>query len=292
MKPVPRLHAYAHLIRLDKPIGILLLLWPTLWGLWLAAAAMPDWQVLVVFVLGTVLTRSAGCAINDYADRNFDGKVARTRDRPIVAGLIAPKEALWVAAILGLLAFALVLTMNLLTVALAVVAALIAAVYPFTKRFIAVPQAWLGIAFGFGIPMAFAAQTGTVPAIAWALLVANVFWTIGYDTEYAMVDREDDSKLGIQTAALTFGRYDVAAVMACHAIFLLLMLGIGWRTGLGTYYFLGLSVAALLSAYQFLLIRERDPARCFRAFRNNNWVGLAVFLGVAAGFHIPPPFAG
>jgi 4-hydroxybenzoate polyprenyltransferase len=292
MNLAARLKAYARLIRLDKPIGALLLLWPTLWGLWLGAGALPDTHVLVVFMLGTLLTRSAGCAINDYADRHFDGRVARTRERPIAAGLIKPKEALMVAAVLALIAFALVLTLNRLTVALALVAALIAAIYPFTKRFLALPQVWLGVAFSFGIPMAFAAQTGTVPAIAWALLIANVFWTIAYDTEYAMVDREDDLKLGIQTAALTFGRYDVAAVMGCHGAFLLLMTLIGLRSGLGFFYFCGLAVAAILIMYQYFLIRDRDPARCFRAFRHNNWVGLSVFLGVAGSFHVPSPFAG
>jgi len=291
MNLVARLKAYARLIRLDRPIGFLLLLWPTLWGLWLGAGELPAQHVLAVFVLGTLLTRSAGCAINDYADRHFDGRVARTRNRPLASGLIKPKEALVVAAVLALIAFSLVLTLNRLTVVLAVVAALIAAIYPFTKRFLALPQIWLGVAFGFGIPMAFAAQTGMVPAIAWALLIANVFWTVAYDTEYAMVDREDDLKLGIRTAALTFGRYDVAAVRGCHAAFLLLMALIGVRSGLGFYYFCGLAVAAALIVVQFFLIRDRDPARCFRAFRLNNWVGLAVFLGVATGFHVPDPFA-
>jgi len=292
VNPAARLKAYARLVRLDKPIGTLLLLWPTLWALWLGAGALPETLVFVVFVLGTLLTRSAGCAINDYADRHFDGRVKRTRDRPLASGLIKPAEALVVAAVLALLAFALVLTLNRLTVALAVAAALIAAIYPFTKRFLALPQVWLGVAFSFGIPMAFAAQTGTVPAIAWALLIANVLWTIAYDTEYAMVDREDDMKLGIQTAALTFGRYDVAAVMGCHAAFLLLMTLIGLRSGLAFYYFCGLAVTAILIVYQYFLIRDRDPALCFRAFRHNNWVGLAVFLGVAGGFHVPSPFAG
>ena len=288
---VAGLKAYARLIRLDKPIGFLLLLWPTLWGLWLGAGELPEAHVLIVFVLGTLLTRSAGCAINDYADRHFDGRVARTRDRPLASGLIKPKEAMIVTAVLALIAFGLVLTLNRLTIALAVAAALIAVIYPFTKRFLALPQIWLGVAFSFGIPMAFAAQTGTVPAIAWALLIANVFWAIAYDTEYAMVDREDDLKLGIRTAALTFGRYDIAAVMGCHGAFLLLMALIGVRSGLGFYYFCGLAIAAVLIAVQFSMIRGREPAQCFRAFRLNNWVGLAVFLGVAAGFHVPAPFS-
>jgi 4-hydroxybenzoate polyprenyltransferase len=288
---VARLRAYASLIRIDRPIGFLLLLWPTLWGLWLSAGALPDPQVLVVFVLGALLTRSAGCALNDYADRHFDGRVARTRHRPLASGLIRPKEALMVAAVLALVAFVLVLTLDRLTIMLAVVAALIAVIYPFTKRFLALPQIWLGVAFSFGIPMAFAAQTGVVPAIAWALLIANVFWTVAYDTEYAMVDREDDLKLGVKSAAITFGRHDIAAVLGCHGAFLLLMALIGVRSGLTFYYFCGLAVAAVLIAVQFFLIRDRDPARCFRAFGLNNWVGLAVFLGVATGFHVPGPFA-
>jgi len=280
-----RLDAYEKLMRLDKPIGILLLLWPTLWALWLSADGYPTWPVLLVFVVGTILMRSAGCAINDYADRNFDGRVARTRDRPLAAGLIRPREALILAAVLSLLAFGLVLTLNRLTILLSVVALLIAASYPFTKRFFAFPQAYLGLAFGFGIPMAYAAQTGFVPNTAWHLVAANVFWAIAYDTEYAMVDREDDRKIGIRTSALTLGRWDVAAVMACHAAFLLILGWIGYRLHLGPYYYAGLGVAALLAFWQFLLIRIREPAACFRAFLHNNWIGAVIFVGILAHYH-------
>ena len=280
---IERLTAYEKLIRLDKPIGILLLLWPTLWALWLSSRGRPDWTIVWIFVLGTVLMRSAGCAINDYADRDFDARVARTRDRPLASGQIRPMEALIVAAVLILASFTLVLKLNALTIKLSIVAVIIAAVYPFTKRFFAVPQAVLGLAFGFGIPMAFAAHTNHVPWAAWELLAANVFWAIAYDTEYAMVDREDDRKIGIRTSAITFGRYDVAAVMACHAFFLLIMLLVG-RLLPGWYFYVGLAVAAGLVAVQYRMIRNRDPADCFRAFRHNNWVGAAIFAGIFASF--------
>jgi 4-hydroxybenzoate polyprenyltransferase len=268
-------------MRLHKPIGTLLLLWPTLWALWLAAGGVPGWHILFVFVAGTVLMRSAGVAVNDYADRNFDPHVARTKDRPLAAGLVSPKEALVVAAVLALIAFALVLTLNGLTVALSFVGLFLAVSYPFTKRFFAIPQAYLGIAFGFGIPMAYAAQLGSLPAIAWVLLLANIFWTIAYDTEYAMVDREDDRKIGIRTSAILFGRFDVAAVMLFHAAFLALLAGIGWHLHLAWPYYAGLGGAALLMAYQYVLIRGREPQRCFQAFLNNNWVGGVVFAGIA-----------
>ena len=280
---IERLTAYEKLIRLDKPIGILLLLWPTLWALWLSSRGRPDWTIVWIFVLGTVLMRSAGCAINDYADRDFDARVARTRDRPLASGQIRPMEALIVAAVLILASFTVVLKLNALTIKLSIVAVIIAAVYPFTKRFFAVPQAVLGLAFGFGIPMAFAAHTNHVPWAAWELLAANVFWAIAYDTEYAMVDREDDRKIGIRTSAITFGRYDVAAVMACHAFFLLIMLLVG-RLLPGWYFYVGLAVAAGLVAVQYRMIRNRDPADCFRAFRHNNWVGAAIFAGIFASF--------
>jgi 4-hydroxybenzoate polyprenyltransferase len=277
-----RINAYEKLIRLDKPIGILLLLWPTLWALWLSSWGHPDWTIVWIFVMGTVLMRSAGCAINDYADRDFDGKVARTRERPLAAGQIKPIEALMVAVVLILVSFALVVQLNALTIKLSVVAVFIAAVYPFTKRFFAVPQAVLGLAFGFGIPMAFAAHLNTVPRAAWILLAANVFWAIAYDTEYAMVDREDDRRIGIRTSAITFGRFDVAAVMACHAIFLLIMIWIGRLFQPGWVFYLGLAVAAGLVAVQYRMIRARDPADCFRAFRHNNWIGAAIFAGIFA----------
>lgn len=285
-----RLNAYEKLIRLDKPIGILLLLWPTLWALWLSARGQPNWAIVWIFVLGTVLMRSAGCAINDYADRHFDGRVARTRDRPLAAGLIKPNEALMVAAILSLAAFALVLQLNRLTILLSVAAVAIAATYPFTKRFFVLPQAYLGVAFGFGIPMAFAAQTGRIPAVAWFLLLANVFWAMAYDTEYAMVDRADDRKIGIKTSAITFGRHDVTAVMTCHAMFLLILAWIGWRYALGIYFFAGLLMAAALAATHYQMIRDRNPESCFRAFRHNNWIGATVFAGLVASFLFRKPY--
>lgn len=290
MTLLERLNAYEKLIRLDKPIGILLLLWPTLWALWLSSRGEPSWRMVWIFILGTVLMRSAGCAINDYADRTFDGHVARTRGRPLAAGLIKPWEALVVAAILALAAFGLVLQLNKQTIMLSAAALFIAATYPFTKRFFVLPQAYLGIAFGFGIPMAFAAQTGRVPAVAWLLLLANVFWAVAYDTEYAMVDREDDRRIGIKTSAITFGRHDVIAVMICHAMFLLILAWIGWRYALGIYFFGGLLMAAWLAATHYQMIRDRDPKSCFRAFLHNNWIGAMVFAGLVASFRFPKPF--
>jgi 4-hydroxybenzoate polyprenyltransferase len=280
-----RLTAYEKLIRLDKPIGILLLLWPTLWALWLSSLGHPDWTIVWIFILGSVLMRSAGCAINDYADRDFDARVARTRERPLATGRIRPVEALMVAVVLILASFALVLQLNALTIKLSGVAVVIAAAYPFAKRLFAVPQAVLGLAFGFGIPMAFAAHNEHVLWWAWLLLAANVFWAIAYDTEYAMVDREDDRKIGIRTAAITFGHYDVAAVMICHAVFLLIMVWIGVLIRAGWYFYLGLIVAAGLAGVQYRMIRQRDPTGCFRAFRNNNWVGAAIFAGIFASFY-------
>jgi 4-hydroxybenzoate polyprenyltransferase len=282
-----RLDIYEKLSRLDKPIGILLLLWPTLWALWLAAAGVPPLLVLIIFVLGVVLMRSAGCIINDAADRKFDLHVSRTANRPLATKLISVREALLVAAVLAGLAFLLVLNLNALTVKLSFVALSLAVIYPFLKRFFWLPQAWLGITFGFGIPMAFAAIQGNVGAIAWTLLIANVFWVIAYDTEYAMVDRPDDLKLGLKSSAILFGRWDVAAVMACHAIFLLIMGGLGYYALRGMFYYVGLIAAALLLAYQYMLIRQRQPARCFKAFTSNNWVGAAVFAGIAADFFRP-----
>lgn len=279
-----RLEHYARLLRLDRPIGILLLLWPTLWGLWVAGEGRPDAVTVFVFVVGTVLMRSAGCAVNDFADRDFDPHVARTRNRPLAAGKISTWEALALAIGLALIAFVLILPYGALVIVLSLVAALLAASYPFTKRVFPLPQAYLGIAFGFGIPMAFAALTGAVPALAWVLLVANVFWSIAYDTEYAMVDREDDLKIGIRTAAITFGRFDVAAIMASHALFLGLLAAVGAALGRGALWFGGLAVAAGLVAHQYRLIHERDPARCFKAFLHNNWVGAAVFAGIALDY--------
>jgi 4-hydroxybenzoate polyprenyltransferase len=280
-----RLKLYIQLVRLNKPIGILLLLWPTLWGLWIAASGVPTLTVLFVFIAGTVLMRSAGCAINDYADRDFDGHVKRTASRPLASGKISTKEAVSIAAVLALIALALVIVfLNRLTLMLSVVAAFLAASYPFTKRFFAMPQAYLGIAFGFGIPMAFAAITNDVPAIAWWLLAANACWTIAYDTEYAMVDRDDDVKIGINTTALLFGRFDVAAVMLFYAAFFGLMIVIGRTVALGVAYWLGVAIAALIALYHFTLIRERNREQCFKAFLHNNWLGAAVFAGIAVDF--------
>jgi 4-hydroxybenzoate polyprenyltransferase len=275
-----RLVLYVRLVRLDKPIGILLLLWPTLWALWIASDGRPSPYLLAVFVIGTVLMRSAGCAINDWADRDFDRHVARTAERPLTSGRIAGWEALTIAAALALTAFVLIVSLNRLTIALSFVAAFVAASYPFTKRFFALPQAYLGIAFGFGIPMAFAAVLGRVPAIGWVLLAANVFWAVAYDTEYAMVDREDDRKIGIRTAALTFGRFDVAAVMACYAMTLALLSVAGAMAGLGVAWLVGLAAAACIAGYHYTLIRGRARAGCFAAFLHNNWFGAAVFAGL------------
>ncbi|HEX9452008.1 MAG TPA: 4-hydroxybenzoate octaprenyltransferase [Burkholderiales bacterium] len=285
-----RVNAYEKLIRLDKPIGILLLLWPTLWALWLSSRGRPDWRIAWIFILGTVLMRSAGCAINDYADRDFDARVARTRERPLATGQIKPMEALMVAVVLILASFALVVQLNPLTIKLSVAAVVIAVVYPFTKRFFAVPQAVLGVAFGFGIPMAFAAHNNYLPAGAWLLLAANIFWAIAYDTEYAMVDREDDRKLGIRTSALTLGRYDVTGVMISHALFLAIFVFAGMQFHLGVYFYAGLALAALLAATQYRMIRDRDPAGCFRAFHHNNWIGAAIFAGIVGHYYLPRPF--
>jgi 4-hydroxybenzoate polyprenyltransferase len=280
-----RLGLYARLMRLDKPIGILLLAWPTLWGLWLAGDGQPDPVILLVFVLGIVLMRSAGCVVNDYADRDFDPHVERTRHRPLAARQVSTREALLLAAGLALLAFLLILPLqNWLLIQLSFAAAFLAASYPFTKRFLAIPQAYLGVAFGFGIPMAFAAQLSAIPSVAWVLLAANVFWAIAYDTEYAMVDRADDLKIGIKTSAITFGRFDVAAVMASYGISLALLAYAGGLLGLGKYYLLGLACAAGIALYHYTLIRDRQPALCFRAFLHNNWFGGAVFAGIVLDY--------
>ena len=279
-----RLQLYIRLIRLDKPVGILLLLWPTLNALWLASDGKPDWGLVAIFCIGTALMRSAGCAINDFADRDFDKHVKRTAERPLTSGKIAAWEAVVVAAVLALISFALILPLNTLTKQLSVAAVLIAASYPYFKRFFAIPQAYLGIAFGFGIPMAFAAVQGTVPTAAWLLLAANIFWAIAYDTEYAMVDRDDDLKIGIKTSAITFGRFDVAAVMLCYALAFALILAVGWQHGLRFWLVAGLLAAAACAAYHYTLIRARDRMRCFAAFRHNNWLGAAIFAGIALDY--------
>lgn len=281
-----KLVLYARLMRLDKPIGILLLLWPMLWGLWFAAQGFPDWHILAIFVMGTVLMRSAGCVMNDFADRDIDPHVERTKARPMAAGQVGSKEALLLAAGLSLIAFILILPLNLLTIALSVPALFLAASYPFTKRFFAMPQAYLGIAFSFGIPMAFAAQTNALPAIIWILMLANLFWVIAYDTAYAIVDKPDDLKIGIKTSAITFGRFDVAGVMICHALFIAIMIVIGQLQAMGMAYYAGLLVAAGLMGYQYTLIRNRDRALCFKAFLHNNYVGMVVFIGIALDFLI------
>ena len=281
-----RLDAYEKLMRLDKPIGILLLLWPTLWGLWAASDGVPTFLVVWIFILGTVLMRSAGCAINDWADRDFDGEVARTRGRPLVTGVVKPKEALILAAVLAVCAFLLILPLHKMVWAMSVPAVLLAASYPFTKRFLAIPQAYLGVAFGFGIPMAFAAFDYSVPPLAWLMLLANVFWAVAYDTEYAMVDRVDDLRIGIRTSAITFGKYDVFAVMLCYAITLAILAWVGVLLGRGLIYYAGLVIAAGIASYHYTLIREREPQKCFKAFLHNNWLGAAVFAGLALDYFV------
>ena len=277
-----RLNLYFALIRWDRPAGSCLLLWPTLASLWIAAGGFPGWHLVVVFTLGTFLMRSAGCALNDVADRNFDKHVKRTAQRPVTSGALSVKRALGCGALLALAAFALVLTTNAAAVAWSFAALAVSIVYPFTKRFFAMPQAVLGVAFSFGIPMAFAAVQGVVPPLAWGLLTGNLFWVLAYDTEYAMVDRDDDLKIGIQTSAITLGRFDVAGVMAFYALFIAVWAWLGSRLGLAWPYFAGLAAAALQAGWHYTLIRDRSREGCFRAFRLNHWVGFAVFAGVAA----------
>ena len=281
-----RLDAYERLIRLDKPIGTLLLLWPTLWAVWLASEGHPSAAIVLIFLLGTLLMRSAGCAINDYADRDFDPHVERTRARPLAAREIAPWEALALATALAATAFGLVLFLNRLAIALSFAGLAIAATYPFTKRFFALPQLYLGVAFGFGIPMAYAAVQNRLPAECGLLLAANICYAFAYDTEYAMVDRDDDAKLGIRTSALTLGDWDVAAVMASYALMLALLTLIGVRAELGWPYYAGLALAGVMMLYHWTLIRARTREGCFRAFRHNNWVGAAIFAGIVASFAV------
>ena len=283
-----RLDLYEKLMRLDKPIGTLLLLWPTLWALWIATRGQPHWMLVWIFVLGTLLMRSAGCVINDYADRDFDPHVERTRDRPLAARTVSIREALTLAGVLIFCAFLLVLPIFAEVWWLALIAVFLAASYPFTKRFFFLPQAYLGVAFGFGIPMAFAAATGEVGPLGWTMLVANIFWALAYDTEYAMVDREDDLKIGIRTAAITFGRFDVLAVMICYAVMLGILAVLGRQLGYGSLYFAGLATAAGVAGYHYTLIRSRSREGCFAAFRHNNWFGAAIFAGIAAELNLRP----
>jgi 4-hydroxybenzoate polyprenyltransferase len=275
---------YLDLIRWNRPAGWLLLLWPSLAGLWFAADGFPGWHLITVFVFGTILMRSAGCCVNDVADRDFDRHVKRTAQRPVTSGAVSVKEALVVGAVLALAAFALVLTTNRATVLWSFAALAVTLVYPFAKRFVSIPQAVLGIAFSFGIPMAFAAVQASVPAFAWWLLAGNLFWVLAYDTEYAMVDRDDDLKIGMKTSAITFGRFDVVAVMASYAIFLAVWAAAGANRQLGAVFYAGIALAAVQALWHWRLIRERAREGCFKAFRLNHWLGFTVFAGVAAGY--------
>jgi len=279
-----RLHQYALLMRLDKPIGILLLLWPTLWALLIAGEGKPDLLVLVVFVLGVIVMRSAGCVINDYADRNIDPFVRRTKNRPVAAGRVAPYEALKLFVFLCLIAFGLVLLLNWLTILLSVVAVILAALYPFAKRTTYLPQVALGAAFSMAIPMAFAAQTGEVNRIAWLLFLANLLWTTAYDTMYAMVDREDDLKIGVKSTAILFGDVDVIIIGIIQSMVFLALFLAGALIPMGMFYYMGLTLAIGLAMYQQELIKNRDPENCFQAFLNNNWFGMVVFAGIVLDF--------
>ncbi|MBU3587584.1 4-hydroxybenzoate octaprenyltransferase [Polynucleobacter sp. 31A-FELB] len=278
-----RIVAYAYLIRLDKPIGTLLLLWPTLWALWLASGGFPQWHLLIIFILGTFLMRSAGCAINDYADQDFDRHVLRTKDRPITSGKISGKEALMVAGSLALIAFLLIQPLNALTKELSFFALAVAILYPFTKRFFAIPQAVLGIAFGFGIPMAYAAVLDFIPLEAWVLFVGNIFWAIAYDTAYAMVDRDDDLRLGLRTSAITFGRFDVIAIALSYGVLFLSQIWVAQLANLSNYFWVGWALALACAIYHLKLVSTRKREECFKAFRHNNWLGGFLFLGILLG---------
>ncbi len=279
-----RLALFAKLVRLDRPIGIFLLMWPALWALWIAGEGSPPWGTVLIFVAGVVLMRSAGCAINDFADRNLDGQVARTRERPIAAGLVSPGEAIGVFLVLSLGAFALVLFLDWKTIALSVVALVLAVIYPFMKRYTHLPQLFLGAAFGWAVPMAFTAITGAVPPVAWVLFTATVVWALVYDTQYAMVDREDDLKAGIKSTAILFGPNDRLIVGLLQVLLLLLLAYVGHLAGRGGWYFAGLALASALALHHQYLIRDRDPAACFQAFLDNNYLGTAVFLGLVADY--------
>jgi 4-hydroxybenzoate polyprenyltransferase len=284
-----RLKEYAVLLRLHRPIGTLLLLWPVLWALWIAGAGHPSLHVLVVFVVGTVLMRSAGCAINDYADRHFDPHVERTRDRPLAAGRVSPREALILFVVLSLAAFTLVLTLDRCTILLSFIGAALAVSYPFMKRYTHLPQFYLGAAFGWGVPMAFAAQTGALPVDAWILFGATLCWAVAYDTAYAMVDRDDDLRVGIKSTAILFGRADRLMIGLFHALTLTLLVWAGALAGLGLTYYIGLLLAAGLAGWQQWLMRERARADCFRAFLNNNRFGAVIFAGVALDYLLRSP---
>jgi len=277
------LQSYIALVRLDKPIGILLLLWPTLWGLLIASDGWPSIQIVVIFCLGTVLMRSAGCAINDYADRDFDKHVLRTKERPLTSGKISKKEAISIAVGLALIAFLLIQPLNTLTKQLSVFAVVIAGIYPFTKRFFSMPQAVLGAAFGFGIPMAFAAIQNGIPIEAWILFIGNVFWVIAYDTAYAMVDRDDDIRLGLKTSAITFGRFDVTAVSICYGVLFASQIWVAELAQLSKWFYLGWIAALGCAIYELRLITTRKRDACFKAFLHNNWLGASLFIGILLG---------
>lgn len=280
-----RLKNYAVLMRLNKPIGIFLLLWPTLWALWIASAGNPDPWILAIFVGGVILMRSAGCVINDYADRNIDSEVSRTQYRPIPAGQVYPSEALGLFVVLSLAAFGLVWLTNTLTVILSVAGAVLAIIYPFMKRHTYLPQAFLGLTFGWAIPMAFAAQTNALPKIAWLLLIANVLWATAYDTMYAMVDRPDDLRIGVKSTAILFGAFDTLMIAILQVTFFVVMVMIGRQLNFGLYYYAGLGLAAVFALYQQFLLYRRSETQYFKAFLNNNWLGAAVFAGIAAHYY-------
>lgn len=281
-----RLGAYMSLVRLERPIGTFLLMWPALWALWLAGEGNPPLGTVLIFIAGVVLMRSAGCAINDFADRGFDGQVARTRERPLATGRVTPREALGVFALLSLTAFGLVLLLNWQTVALSVVALALVVIYPFMKRFTHVPQLFLGAAFGWAVPMAFMAVMASIPPLAWTLFGATLLWALIYDTQYAMVDREDDLKIGIKSTAILFGQGDLWVIAGLQVVMLVLLAYVGAMAGRGAFYFAGLGSAAVMAAYQQYLIRNRAPAACFQAFLNNNYYGMAVFVGLVLDYAI------
>ncbi len=279
-----RLRCYSGLIRLDRPIGILLLLWPSLWALWIAAKGSPPWEIVLIFVLGVTLMRSAGCAINDFADRNIDGLVKRTSNRPLAVGLITPKEAIGVFVVLCLLAFGLVLILNWQTIYMSVVAVVLVIIYPFMKRYTHLPQLVLGMAFGWAVPMAFMAVNETIPHSAWLLYIATVIWALIYDTQYAMVDRDDDIRIGVKSTAILFGENDRLMIGLLQLFMLGILVLVGNKSGLGHYYYLGVIVAGCFAIYQQQLIRNREREGCFKAFMNNNWFGASVFIGLVLDY--------